>query len=61
MYVGDDRFALLQVGGSESVDREHDEGRTDEAGEEETHKSPVETLIWKRTQIKTMCLSGVRK
>lgn len=31
MYVGGDRFALLQVGGSEPVDRQHDEGRTDEA------------------------------
>lgn len=31
MYVGDDGLALLQVGGSEAVHRQHDEGRTDEA------------------------------
>ena len=31
MYVGDDGLALLQVGGSEAVDWQHDERRTDEA------------------------------
>lgn len=30
MYVGDDGFAFLQVGGSEPVERQHDERRTDE-------------------------------
>lgn len=31
VYVGDDSFALLQVGGSEAVHRQHDERRADEA------------------------------
>ena len=31
MDVRRDRFAFLQVGGSEPVHRQHDEGRTDEA------------------------------
>lgn len=30
VYVGDDRFALLQVRRSEAVDGQHDERRTDE-------------------------------
>lgn len=33
MYVGDDRFALLQVGGSEPVQGQHDERRTYETVE----------------------------
>lgn len=31
MYVGGDGVSFLQVGCSEPVDRQHDEGRTDEA------------------------------
>lgn len=36
MKVWDDRLVLLQVGGSEPIEREHDERRTDEA---EKHKN----------------------
>lgn len=39
MDVGDDRFALLHVGGSEAVDREHDERRTDEAEKDKKKSS----------------------
>lgn len=39
MHVGDDRFALLQIGGSEPVNRQHDEGRTDEAEEHKDDKN----------------------
>lgn len=36
MKVWDDRLVLLQIGGSEPIEREHDERRTDEA---EKHKN----------------------
>lgn len=39
MYVGDDRFALLQVGGSEPIQGQHDEGRTYETGEHKDDKN----------------------
>lgn len=41
MDVGGDRFAFLQVGGSEPVDRQHDEGRTDEAERNNDKNPPV--------------------
>ncbi len=39
MYVGGNRFALLQVGSSEPVNRQHDEGRTDEAEQNKEAKT----------------------
>lgn len=40
VYVGDDGSALLQVGGSEAVHRQHDEGGADEAATR-THRQEV--------------------
>lgn len=44
MHVGDDGFALLQVGGSEPVDGQHDEGRTDEAEQDDNSQVAIVTL-----------------
>ena len=41
MYVGGDRGSLLQVGGSEPVNRQHDEGRTNEAVSDKDAKTKV--------------------
>lgn len=38
MNVGGDRFAFLQVRSSEPIDRQHDEGRADEAEEHKDDK-----------------------
>lgn len=43
MNVGHDRFALLQVRSSEPIDRQHDEGRADEAEEHKDNKNTTKT------------------
>ena len=47
VYVGDDRFAFLQVGSSEPIERQHDERRTDETEKHKNHKNEKKKLSFR--------------